>query len=292
MKFSLSIFAIALLAFFSASAEIVTVEVKLDQDQFLPGESLPVTVRVINNSGQTLHLGTDENWLKFDVQSVDNATPVQRSSNPPVVGESDLGSSEVATKRVDIAPYFSLKRTGRYRLTAIVHIKEWGTDVSSEAVEFDVIDGSEIWSRDFGLPLPAGVTNRPPEIRKYILEQANYLRQQLRMYVLVTDQSKLRIFKVMAIGPMVSFSQPEAQLDNQSNLHVLYQSGAQMFIYSVINPNGNITQQDIYDLLDTRPRLGLNGNGDIIVVGGVRRMKPGELPPVKMPDELPAPVKQ
>ena len=107
------------------------------------------------------------------------------------------------------------------------------------------------------------------------------------MYVLVSDQSGARIFKVSAIGPMVSFSQPEAQLDRASNLHVLYQSGAQSFIYSVVNPDGNITQQEIYDYLGTRPRLGVNDAGDIVVQGGVRRVKPGELPVVKAPDELP-----
>jgi hypothetical protein len=159
--------------------------------------------------------------------------------------------------------------------------------VTSLPREFDVIDGAEIWSLDFGVPIPAGVTNRPPEVRKYILEEANYLRQQLRMYVLVSNQSKTRFFKVSAIGPMVSFSQPEAQLDGKSCLHVLYQSSAHTFIYSVVNPNGEITQQDIYDLLKGRPRLGLDPNGNIIVVGGVRRMRPGELPAVQAPVALP-----
>lgn len=292
MKFSAPVFAIAFLAFVSASAQVVTVEVKLEQDQFLPSEAMPVTVRVFNNSGQTLHLGADENWLQFNVQSADNNFPVLRNGTPPVMDEFDLASSEVATKRLDIAPYFSMKHPGRYRVAATVHIPEWGKDVSSAPKDFDVINGSEILSRDFGVPLPAGISNRPPEVRKYVLEQANYLRQQLRMYVMVTDQMKQRIFKVKAIGPMVSFSQPEAQLDGHSNLHVLYQSGAQTFIYSVVNPNGDIVQQDLYDMYDTRPRLGMDGNGNIIVVGGVRRMRPGELPSVKMPDEVPAPAQK
>ena len=85
------------------------------------------------------------------------------------------------------------------------------------------------------------------------------------MYVLVSDQSGARILKVSAIGPMVSFSQPEAQLDRASNLHVICQSGAQSFIYSVVNPDGNITRQEIYDYLNTRPRLGVNDAGDIVV---------------------------
>jgi len=290
MKIALSILGLALFSLFNAPAQVVTVQVLMEQDQFLPGESQPVTVRVINNSGQSLHLGEAANWLTFNVESADDNGVVMKNADPPVAGGFDLGSSEVATKRVDLTPYFALTQAGRYHLVATVRIPEWGSAVTSPAKEFDIIDGAQLWSQDFGLPVPAGVTNQLPVIRKYILEEANYLRKQLRMYVLVSDQSGTRILKVSAIGPMVSFSQPEAQLDRASNLHMLYQSGAQSFIYSVVNPDGNITLQEVYDYLGTRPRLALNDAGDIVVKGGVRRPKPGELPVIKSPDQSPAPA--
>ncbi len=192
----------------------------------------------------------------------------------------------MATKRADLAPYFALDKRGRYNITAVVHIKEWDADVESPAKEFDVIDGALIWSQDFGVPA-GSATNHLPQVRKYILEEANYLQNQLRMYVLVSDSTGSRIFKVSALGQMVSFSQPEAQLDRASNLHVLYQSGAHSFLYAVITPDGAITERDVYDYTTTRPRLGLNGAGDIVVMGGVRRLEPGELPVIKAPDEVP-----
>ena len=215
-----------------------------------------------------------------------------RHSDPPVTGEFDLGSSEVATKRLDLAPYFSLTHPGPYRLVATLHIKEWGAgaDVASPAKEFNIINGVQLWSQDFGVPLPPGVTNQPPVVRKYSLQEANYLRKQLRMYVLVSDPSGSRILKVSVIGPMVSFSRPEVQLDSAANLHVLYQSGAQSFLYSLINPDGDIVQQDIYDYRGTRPRLTVNAAGDIVEQGGVRRVKTGELPTVVAPDEAPPPA--
>jgi len=287
MKIALSILGLALVSLFSAPAQVVTVQLSLEQDQFLPGETLPLTIRVFNNSGQSLHLGADANWLKFSVESKDDSFVVMKNGDPPVVGAFDLGSSEVATKRVDLAPYFVMTHAGRYRVVATVHIPEWGTDLASLPKEFDVIDGARLWSQDFGVPAPAGATNQLPVVRKYILEEANYLRQQLRLYVLVSDQSGARILKVSAIGPMVSFSRPEAQLDRASNLHVIYQSGAHSFIYSVVNPDGSITRQEIYDYLTTRPRLAVNDAGDIVEQGGVRRVKPGELPAMKAPDELP-----
>ena len=286
MKFSLPIFGLALLTWFSAPAQI-TVEVVLDQRQFLPSESLPVAVRITNRSGQPLHLGADANWLTFSVTSVDSFV-VTRIADVPVQGEFDLGSSLMATKRVDLAPYFRLTRQGSYRLVATVHIKDWNEEIPSPPQSFDVIDGAKLWSQTFGLPAPAGVTNGAPEVRKYTLEQANYLRSQLRMYVQVSDESEVHIFKVRAIGPMVSFSQPEARLDRLSQLHVIYQSGARVFTYSVVSPDGDFVRQENYDYFNTRPRLQSDDHGNITVLGGVRRVKPDDMPVVKPPSEIPA----
>jgi hypothetical protein len=129
-----------------------------------------------------------------------------------------------------------------------------------------------------------------PLVRKYTLEQANYLRSQLRMYVQVSDEAERNIFKVRAIGPMVSFSQPEAQLDRLNKLHVIYQSGARVFTYTVVNPDGDIVQQENYDYLNTRPRLHPEDNGTITVIGGLRRVKPIDMPTVQAPSAVPAPA--
>ena len=289
MKFSLPIFGLAWLMFFNASAQ-VTVDVVLDQEQFLPSETLPVAVRITNRSGQPLHLGADANWLTFSVESVGGPAVVEKAE-VPVQGEFDLGSSQVATKRVDLAPYFDLTRQGGYRVTAKVRIKDWDAAIPSPPRSFDVIDGAKLWSQTFGLPVPAGVTNRTPEVRKYTLEEANYLRSQLRMYVQVSDVSEMHIFKIRAIGPMVSFSQPEAQLDRLSHLHVLYQSGARVFNYSVVSPDGDIIRQENYDYFTARPRLHTDDDGNIMVLGGVRRVKPDDMPVVKPPNETPAPAR-
>jgi len=289
MKFSSLIFGLTLLALTSARAQ-VSVEVLLDQEQFLPSESVPVAVRITNRSGQTLHFGADANWLTFNVESADGLVVI-KNSEVPVAGEFDLDSSQMATKRVDLAPYFVLAQPGHYRIIATVRIREWRAAVTSPPKGFDVIHGAKLWSQDFGLPAPSGVTNQAPEVRRYSLIEANYLRSELRLYAQVSDESEARVFKVSAIGPLVSFSQPEEKLDRLSNLHVLYQSGAQAFTYSVINPDGDVIRREMYDYSNSRPRLSVKDNGDIAVVGGVRRVKPADLPQVKPPNEVPMPTK-
>src|SRR5882757_9697311 len=83
----------------------VTVEVLTDQDQFLGGEAIPVGVRITNRSGQTLKLGREEGWLKFSIEARDGYV-VLKNGDVPVAGEFTVESSERATVRVNLAPYF------------------------------------------------------------------------------------------------------------------------------------------------------------------------------------------
>jgi hypothetical protein len=163
-----------------------------------------------------------------------------------------------------------------------LRVKAWSAETASAPKIFDVITGAKLWSQEFGVP----TTNGLPEMRKFTLEQAAYLHAQMRMYVQLSDAEEARVYKTTQLGPTVSFNRPEAQIDRTSHLHVLWQSGAQSFVYCLVNPNGEIVNRENYDDLNTRPRLTVNGQGDVIVFGGVRRPKLGEPmmpPPVAMP---------
>ncbi len=272
---------------FSASAQ-VSVEVTTEQLEFLPSETMEVAVRITNRSGQPLHLGADPHWLTFTVESGDGFIVV-KNGEVPVQGEFDVSSSQVATKRVNLESYFGLLRPGRYRVIATVRIPEWSEAISSAPKEIYVINGAQIWAQNFGMPLAADATNRTPEVRRYTLEKANYLRTQLRLYVQVSDPSESHVFKVVSIGKTVSFSDPEMQLDRSSNLHVLFQSGAALFTYAVVNPEGALLKQEIFDYASKRPHLDIDADGAVSVVGGVRRLAPQKMPMVKSPDQLPPP---
>jgi hypothetical protein len=255
----------------------VTVDVALEQDQFLVGEALPVEVKIKNRSGQTLNLGSEAEWLTFSVESRDGFI-VLKTDEVPVLGPFVLESSKVATKRVDLAPYFVLPKQGRYSVTATVHIKEWDGMATSAPRPFDVISGALLWSQEFGVPLPSGTTNAAPEVRKFTLEQANYLKTQLRLYMRLTDAAETHVLQVFRIGPMVSFGQPEAQIDRQSHLHVLYQSGARTFQYCKFNCDGDLVVRQTFTFGSGRPRLAFDETGNIGVVGGYRRLNSTDVP--------------
>ena len=262
-----------------ASAQ-VTIELMPEQEQFLPAESLPVAVRITNRSGQSLRLGKAEDWLTFSVESLDSHV-VPKTGDVPVAGEFVVESSRVVTLHVDLAPYFLLTHSGRYSVIATMQLKDWNQEIRSQPKSFDIVEGSRLWEQDIGLPDSASGPNATPEVRKFILQQANYLKSQLRLYVRLTDASGGRTFRVFPIGPMVSFSRPEPQVDKFSNMHLLYQDGPHTYSYTVINPDGEIIARRTYDYVDKRPRLAPDAEGKVLVTGGVRHPTAKDIPPSK-----------
>lgn len=266
-----------LLAVSTAGRAQVSAEVVVEQEYFLIGEEIPVEVRITNRSGQTLHLGEDADWLTFTVESR-NSYVVAKNGDVPVQKPFELASGKTAIRRVELSPYFILNRVGRYQLNANVRIKDWDTAVTAKPKSFEIINAAKIWSQEFGMPQPAGVTNQPPEVRRYSLEQANYLRGKLRLYVRLSDASETQMFKVFPIGGMVSISNPEHQIDRANRLHVLYQYGARAYRYTVISPDGDVVVRQTHEITANRPRLQPDETGGFAVVGGERRISGTDLP--------------
>lgn len=256
----------------SHAAAQLSVEIVTDQDQFLRDEGVHLKVRVTNRSGQTLRLGADNEWLSFSVDSHDG-TAVSRLSNVPVEGEFTLDNAHVATRLVDLAPSYDLTLPGRYIVTATVRVKDWAVEVSSKPKRFEVVRGTKVWEQEFGIPASSGL----PEVRRYVLQQAQY-QKQLRLYLRIADANDQSVFKVQPLGTIVSFSRPEAQVDQNSDLNVIFQNGARSFMFLVVRPEGNITLRQTYDYTSTRPSLRANDEGRIYVSGGARRYTANDLP--------------
>ena len=253
----------------NSALNAVRIDLVLDQEQFLASENVHIAVRITNRSGQDLQLGKEVDWLTFTIDGKEHYV-VSQLGDVPVQGEFSLASSKTGTKRVNLTPYFDFRPTGRYQVTALVKVPQWGKEIASAPISFDIIKGTKLMEFDFGIPVKKGNTNAQPEMRKYILQQAIYL-SQMRLYLRLTDAVESAVFRVFPIAPMVSFSRPEAQVDGLSNLHVLHQTGAKSFNYSVINPDGEMVTRETYDYSTSRPVLRPGANGKISVVGGLLR---------------------
>jgi hypothetical protein len=261
-----------LLAMTAFSRAQLSVDLILDQEQFLRDESLQVKVQISNRSGQTVELGKDAAWLEFSIENLDGSL-VTSLGEVPVEGILKLESAMVATRALDLLPFYDLSRPGRYAISASLRVKNWDQEFASKRKTFDIVGGSKIWEQEFGVP-SKGI----PEVRKYALQQASYSKR-LMLYVRLTDASENKVIRVFPVGPLVSFSRPEAQIDKQSNLHVLFQTGARSFFYHVISPDGKVILKETYEYTSSRPILKGSDDGKIFVAGGSRRV-PADVVPV------------
>ena len=249
----------------------LSVELIIEQQQFLKDESMPIKVKITNRSGQTLHFGKEADWLTFSVDNRDGSV-VSKLREVPVSGGFDLESATVATRQVDVMPYFDFTQPGRYHIAATIKVRDWDQEISSKPAVVEVKRGSKIWEQQFGVPKKQGA----PESRKYILQQAAFLKEQT-LYVRVTDADENRTFRVFPAGRLLSFSRPEAQVDRDSKLHLLFQNGPHSFLYSVVKPDGDLLLRQTYDFVAGQSvRLKQQEDGFIFVSGGVRRRQPDE----------------
>jgi hypothetical protein len=263
----------------------MSVEVDFEFEQYLAGEPLRAAVRLTNFSGRTLKLGETPDWLDVSVES-DSGFVVGRTADPPVVESFELPSSSRATRWVDLVPYFNLGRPGRYRVTATVRIRELGLELTSKPSAVNISSGTKIWEQDFGLNTAAADAPPAIEVRRYALIQAMN-EKKVTLFVRVSDVYEARVFRVSAIGPVLAFSHPEAQVDRSGQLHVLFQTSAKRFTYIITSVDGEIVGRQIHQYTNTRPKLRIREDGTVVVSGGWRLVTSSDIP---KPEPVPEPV--
>ncbi|HEV8541785.1 MAG TPA: hypothetical protein VGR78_05285 [Verrucomicrobiae bacterium] len=274
----------------------IRVELAFEQETYLPQEPLNAVVRIYNSSGQTLKMGKTRDWLSFTVEAEDGSI-VRQIKAVDVVGEFSLPSSSRAKKLVNLAVPFELTRFGRYRVMATVRVPEWNQTFGNPSPRhFTISPGVKLWESNFGIPPEK--PGQPPEVRKYLLVQANRANRnpdasspkELTLFARVTDPSEAETFALIPLGPLVGFSHPEPQVDRWSNLHILYQVGARDFLYHVVTPDGLILTRQTWDIVDdSRPGMTVNAEGRIEVKGGSRRISGTDLPPPDLLSEKSSP---
>jgi hypothetical protein len=257
----------------------VSAELKLDSEEYLPGEALQLMVRVMNRSGQVVSFGADQNWLTISM-TTDKGSPCPKLDDMPVQGEFSLQSGEAGTKTVNPTPYYDFRTIGRYRVSATVRIPQWGQEITCKPVSFTIGSGVPILNLanlQIGVPLAPGATNKVPEMRSYTLLKVSSLKE-VKLYFKLAD-SRGKTLRVFPIARMTSFSEPEGQIDRYNNLHVLHQIGARTFNYCVLSPEGRWVARQTYLYAGSRPVLRMTEDGLIRVVGGARKLSENDYPP-------------
>lgn len=255
----------------------ISLQVELDQEQYIPREPITAAVRIVNRSGITLHMGRSPDWLSFDVEATDNEF-VPRLGEAPVVHPFELPNGARGTRRVNIAPYFDLREVGRYKLIVTVRIPELQQELTAPPAYFNLISGATIWEQPFGWRPVIDGQPRELQFRRYALVSAMNGKKVV-LFARLADRDNLNILRVYRLGRVLTFSRPQARIDNRSNLHVLWQTSAKVFTYVKLGPQLNLILHQTHQYTSSRPGLRTLPDGQIKVVGGARISNPADFPP-------------
>ncbi|HRI16524.1 MAG TPA: hypothetical protein PLX89_26320 [Verrucomicrobiota bacterium] len=251
----------------------VDLDLILDRQFFLPAEDIEVGVRIANFTGEPLTLGEDEGWLQFSVQEVKGRI-AGKLAEPQESGAFTLEPATRGTLRFNLTPLFAMDDPGVYQVSATIRLPT-GEQVGSAPQTLDIVSGVKLNEpREVGVKLPDGTVER----RKYILQRVSFTKR-VQLYLRVTDASEGKTYKVMALGPMVSFDRPEWLVDRASRFHVFHRADSNNYLYHVFAGDGTLTLRQTWLAGDSGlPELRVNDEGEVRVFGAVRRVSSGDVP--------------
>ncbi len=262
----------------------VDVSLEFKKEFFLAHESILAEVKIVNFSGKTLSFGKNKDWLQFTIESR-GGFPVEKIGDLDVVEEFQVPNASRAIRRVHLVPAYKIDHPGRYRIAAYVNIPELNTRQVTAPVEIGILSAAVVWQREIGVVKDKSDPSAPIEIRKYSLMRA-VNEKKIDLYVKVTDRYERDIFGVYSLGNIVSFGEPERQVDRFSNLHVLMQNGARSFRYTIVKPDGKILLRQRHDYTSSRPKLIMDKTGLIQVQGGIRKPSFDDIPTPEQMNEV------
>ena len=242
----------------------LAVQIRLSQTTLLVCESIPVTVSIQNYSGRPIQLADtdDSRWLKLTVtDGSGNAIPATGilTASEPVTIE----PGKAVAQTIDLLPMFAIRNRGLYRVQASVHYPA-GSAVSA-VVDFMLMQGREIWTQTGGLP---GSRN---EYRNYALVTRRDGNVEL-LFAAVREDAAQAVYSLVPLGELLPTGTPQARLDQQAHLHVLFQNGPRSFGYVHIDPSAKALARAAYSNFDTWPEL--TEKDGVISVGGGEQTYP------------------
>ena len=240
----------------------LSVQVKPEKDTFLVYESIPLSVLIRNYSGRTIELSAeaDKPWLSFVVAdesgSMMAAIAAPRADEPLLIAP-----GQTVSRKIDLLPLYDIRARGGYRVQA--RVIGAGSSAISPPVALTVINGREIWSETVGLPAKEGALD---EYRTYALLARRSEKQDM-LHASVRDDQHQTVYGVVSLGGFITLGDPEAHVDKEGHLHVLYQVGPRSFAYAHIDPDARVVDRAVYSDLLSKPRL-IVTEGAVAVRGG------------------------
>jgi hypothetical protein len=244
----------------------IQIDLKFPRLQFIAYEPVTATLGITNLAGRDidLHDADGQSWFGFEVTRAEGQ-PVgpltTATAQPPL----KIEAGKRVTQKINLTTLYPVYDFGVYHVRAHIYFPDLGKYFYSQAKVFEVTDARPIWQQTVGMP---GDTAGPGKVRTYSL-LSNRFPNHTSLYVRVADKDTGIVYATYSLGRVIAFDEPQVQLDQANQLHVLHCAGPRSWSYSVVGLNGELVSHSSYAETRTRPRLIHAADGAVSVRGGI-----------------------
>lgn len=237
----------------------LNVDLQLGRRQFIVNEAIPLAVQLTNRAGQELLLHGDGRrpWLNITVtnQRGNIVAPYQafefQAAKVPV--------GRAVARRVNLSSLFPLTSIGKYTVKTAVTLPT-GETFQSGSKTFDITKGRTLYQQRIGL----GGKARDYRLISFAVGQSAYLYFEAEL----VDQH--RVVYCYPLGEMLRHRKPEATVDKNGQLNVLYLGAPEVHVHVLIDSKGKVVDRTLFKRGPSgHPRLIAFANGEVKVAGGI-----------------------
>jgi hypothetical protein len=258
---------LVVLLFVAATVQAqVQVELSFKRLQYIAHEPIVAMVKIANNSGRDIDLHDDsgQHWFGFEVNAGEGRVlaPLPESAAEPSL---HVEAGKTVTRKVNLTSLYPVHDFGAYHVRANVYFADVNKFSYSATKVFQVTDARPIWQKTVGVPegMPSA-----GEVRTYSLLSNRFL-DHTSLYVRVENRNNGIVYATYSLGRIIANIDPQAEIDQANQLHVLHCAAPRNWAYSHVGLNGELLAHSNFLETKTRPRLRHTADGSIAVNGGV-----------------------
>ncbi|MDD3695007.1 MAG: hypothetical protein PHG44_03460 [Lentisphaeria bacterium] len=243
----LFLFGLFCLLALSSSAQ-VALQLKAESARYLRYEIINLRLVINNSSGNTLIFsdqdGVSGGRLFFAVNEHSGkvAKAIDAKANP--IADLILAPGESRELQISINMLHDMQKEGVYSVTAYLNHSRLPRTHLSNTINVEVIEGSRILERSVGLPSQSS----SELIKSMRLILLLFPDVSEKLYCLRVEDDD-NIYAVHRLGPYISGTPPQMDVDGSSSVHVLIQVRPRLYsylIYSFMGRNLQLRQQRYY----------------------------------------------
>jgi hypothetical protein len=239
------------------------VNIRMNQAQFLAGESVLLAVTLTNHTGNDIILANNGRTPWLDVV-------VKRGNSEPAasLGRANFGAVKIATgqsmsKTIEVSGLYNLREPGSYSVSVLIRSSENSAGFASNRLLFSIANVRPDWTQKVGVPGQPGKTH---EFR--IMNFTSSSKSMI--YVQVLDSKTGVAMQTVNLGAALLFRKPQAAVDRAQTLNILYLATPEFYVHARIDVNGKFLGRELHKRgADGDPRLVTFADGSVKVAGSI-----------------------